>query len=129
MARWLPADEWPRLTGTEMETIWPHLPAGAQVWVVEHGDKIVACGSVFDLRHHEGLWVDPGVRHSREVWRLAAEKLTAVMPFVTPAVTPAVARFIEHCGGEPLPMAQWYRVAATTIPDDVKDATLLTEGG
>ena len=108
-ARWLPSIEWPKLVGTELESVYLHLPASARVWVVEHDEKIVACGSFFDLRHHEGLWVAPGVRHSRDCWRLVGEMIGTGLPFVTASVSPSVSRFIEHCGGAELP-GRWYRI-------------------
>ena len=108
-ARWLPPTEWPRLAGTELETIYPHLPATARVWVVEHEGAIVACGSFFEVRHHEGLWLDPSVRRSQECWRLVGQMIGSELPFVTASVSPKVSRLIEHCGGAELP-GRWYRV-------------------
>ena len=120
-ARWLPALEWPLLEGTELETIWPHLPVEARVWVVEHDGKIVACGSLFDVRHHEGLWIDPGVRHSRDCWRLVGEMIGMGVPFITASVSPAVSRFIEHCGGELVP-GRWYRCGAIPRLEKMHDS-------
>lgn len=115
ITRWLPSQDWARLNGTELGSVWPHLPADARVWVVERDGAILACGAFFPLRHHEGLWVSPSVRHSREVWRAVSEMLTAGLPFVTASVSPGVTRLIERLGGTPLP-GQFYSCVSLASP-------------
>jgi hypothetical protein len=120
MARWLPVTEWPRLVGTELETVYPHLPPTARVWAVERGDAIVACGAFFDVRHHEGLWVRAEDRRSRDVWALVAEMLCSSLPFVTGSVSPAVARLIARMGGEPLP-GQFFQCSVLKVPHGLQE--------
>lgn len=74
ITRLLPWEEWPRLAGTELETVWPHLePEKASVVVVEDGDRIVGCWAVWAVVHVEGLWVHPDYRQKpsvgRRLWR------------------------------------------------------------
>jgi len=67
--RLLPREEWPRLAGTELETVWPHLPESARVIVVEDGDQIVGCWAVFSVVHVEGVWIAPEYRTRGSVAR------------------------------------------------------------
>ena len=51
-SRVLPPDEWPRLQGTEAETLWPHLSAdNSRVLVVEQDGAIVGTWVVMRLVH------------------------------------------------------------------------------
>jgi len=60
--RVLPRHEWPRLKGTELETLWPLLPQDADVLVVEEDGDIVGCWALYLLPHVEGVWVHPAHR-------------------------------------------------------------------
>jgi hypothetical protein len=56
--RILPAAEWSRLVGTELENVWPHLdPDRSVVIVVEDEGQIIGCWSAFDVLHAEGIWI------------------------------------------------------------------------
>lgn len=55
--RVLPREEWPRLDGTELELVWPHLPDTARVVVVEDGTDVLGCWAFFPVIHAEGLWI------------------------------------------------------------------------
>lgn len=62
-SRILPPEEWPKLVGTEAETLWPHLdPANSRVLVVEDGDRIVGTWTVLRVVHVECVWVHPEYR-------------------------------------------------------------------
>ena len=113
--RCLPPEEWPRLAGTELEAVWPHLrPAHqATVLVVEDGEAIVGCWLLLTLAHCEGVWVAPTHRGKGSV----ARRLLAAMrrevqqrgfaTVLTGAMTPDVERIIRGLGGHPLPGAQY----------------------
>jgi len=67
--RVLPPAEWPRLLGTELETVVPVLPEDAEVLVVEHDGAIVGCWALYPLLHVEGVWVAPEHRGRGGVFR------------------------------------------------------------
>ena len=67
--RLLPREEWPRLSGTELETVYPVLPAGAQIVVVEDGDQIVGTWAVYPQITVHGCWVAPSHRGKAVVFR------------------------------------------------------------
>lgn len=108
--RLLPPADWARLAGTELETVWPHLPASARVIVVEdEAGAIVGCWALFSCVHVEGVWVAPehrartavarrllvGMRH--EARDLGAQSV------VTGALTDDVRQLITGLGGKALP--------------------------
>ena len=67
--RVLPVEEWPRLAGTELETIWPIVdPRLAHMLVVEDGPEVVGCWALLTLAHVEGLWIAPAHRHRGRVF-------------------------------------------------------------
>jgi ribosomal protein S18 acetylase RimI-like enzyme len=107
--RILPREEWARLAGTELETVYPVLPDGAVVVVVEDGDQIVACWALFPIVHVEGVWIDPDYRGNPRVARrlVAGMKDTAramgARAVATAALTPEVERLAEKIGGAVLP--------------------------
>ena len=60
VTRVLPPEEWPRLAGTEAETLWPHLvPSQSRVLVVEQGAAIVGVWVLMQLVHAECVWIAP----------------------------------------------------------------------
>ena len=63
--RTLPPHEWPRLAGTEAETVWPALHADhAEILVVEDGDRIVGTWVLMRMAHVECVWIAPEYRGS-----------------------------------------------------------------
>lgn len=110
-ARILPTTEWPRLVGTEAETVWPHLdPARTSIVVVEHDGAIVGCHVLSWLLHAECLWIHPDHRGrssvARRLW--ASVKQTArdvwhAHAIVTGACDDRVRALLQHVGAEPLP--------------------------
>ncbi len=100
--RLLPKDEWSRLDGTQLETVVPILPDGAQVLVVESGDAIVACVALYPLWHLEGLWIGhpSATRPLLESIRTQTETLPAVLSW---AQNPVVGDFLTRLGAEVLP--------------------------
>lgn len=108
ITRTLCPDEWPRLKGTELEHVWPHLPDGARIVVVEEGDDILACHAVLTYVHIEGLWVHPKHRHGTVGWRLWQAVQREVRELganvaITGALTEQVKALIEHVHGVKLP--------------------------
>ena len=103
-SRLLPRDEWLRLEGTELERVWPYLPTGARVLVVEDAGVIVGCWSFFPLIHAEGLWIAPSHRASPAVGRrllTGMRRHAAAMgarAINTAAQTDAVAAMLERAG-------------------------------
>jgi hypothetical protein len=104
-ARILPPSDWPRLAGTEVESLWPRLdPLLCHVLVVEEGDRIVGTWALMPIMHAECLWIAPDKRKSssvaRRLWRqlqgVASELgITAV---ATAAQTDDVRGLLEHVG-------------------------------
>jgi ribosomal protein S18 acetylase RimI-like enzyme len=107
--RILPREEWARLEGTELAAVYPVLPAGAQVVVVEDDGRIVGCWALFPVVHVEGVWIDPDYRGNPRVARrlVAGMKDTAramgARAVATAALTPEVERLAEKIGGAALP--------------------------
>lgn len=68
--RILPQAEWPRLSGTEAETLWPYLnPANSQVLVVEEEEKIIGCWVLMQVLHAECVYIAPEHRQRSSVAR------------------------------------------------------------
>lgn len=68
--RILPPEEWHRLAGTELETVWPLLPpTHTTVMVVEEDGAIVGCWALLTALHAEGLWIAPAFRQRPSVGR------------------------------------------------------------
>ena len=108
--RILPPQEWDRLAGTELETVWPHLvPSRTEILVVEDGDVIVACWAFLLLAHVEGVWIHPAYRkHARVAGRLwqamrALVREAGFRTVTTGAVTDEVRGLLTHVGAEKLP--------------------------
>ena len=109
-ARILDQAEWPRLAGTEAETLWPHLPASASVVVVEDEGRIVGCHVLMLVLHAECLWVHPDYRkRTRVAWRLwqavkdAAKSRFGADGVQTAALSDEVRGLLAKVGGVPLP--------------------------
>jgi hypothetical protein len=54
ITRLLPREEWARLAGTELETVYPVLPQGSHVIVIEDDGRIVGCWAVYPQWHVHG---------------------------------------------------------------------------
>jgi N-acetylglutamate synthase-like GNAT family acetyltransferase len=108
--RLLPPEEWARLAGTELETVWPHLhAASAQIVVVEQDGQIVGCWALMRVVHVEGVWIAPAYRGKASVakrllqgMRRAAAQWGA-KTVATAALTDDVRRLVAHLGGVALP--------------------------
>lgn len=109
--RLLPPEEWAtKLAGTELETVWPALSRETTaIFVVEDGDQVVGCWSMFPVMHVEGVWIAPSHRGKGSVARrlLACLRQLAqragVTRVVTASVSDDVTRLIAHLRGVPLP--------------------------
>ena len=108
--RILPPDEWPKLAGTEAETLWPHLdPANSRVLVVEDGGRIVGTWTAIRVMHLECVWIAPEYRGAfgvvkrllRGVHEIAAS--WGARTAATSAMTDQVRALIASLGGQPLP--------------------------
>jgi N-acetylglutamate synthase-like GNAT family acetyltransferase len=108
--RVLPIDEWERLDGTELETVYPIVPPGmADFVVVEDQGRIVGCWGLLVLPHVDGLWVHPDYRRGAVVQRRllqgmrAAGQARGFTRAITTALEADVAALIEKWRGERLP--------------------------
>ncbi len=101
-SRLLPSSEWPRLTGTQLETLVPVLPDGARVLVVEQDGAIRACVALYPLWHLEGLWISDAAATRPLLESIRGE--TAELPGVVSwAQNPVVGTFLERLGAEVMP--------------------------
>lgn len=108
-SRILPVAEWPRLVGTEAEAVWPHLPHGSHVVVVEQGAAIVGCHVLIPYWHVECLWIAPEARGrggvARRLWgavqRVARD--LGVHVVLTAAMDDRVRGLLAHVGATKLP--------------------------
>lgn len=115
IARLLPPDEWPKLAGTELETVWPHLDkAKAKIVVVEHEDgTILACWSLFPIWHVEGVFVHPGHRGRGRVAKRLVDYMGAVCQHegithvVTGCISDQVRELLEHFNAVEIPGQQF----------------------
>ncbi len=104
-ARILPPEEWPRLAGTEAETIWPQLTSAARVVVVEQDGQIIGCHLLQPVLHAECLWVHPDHRGrssvARRLWRAVQQAVRdefGVTWFATDACSDDVRALLAHVG-------------------------------
>jgi hypothetical protein len=121
-SRMLPPDEWPRLAGTEAETLWPHLdPANAQVLVVEHEGQIVGTWTVMRMVHVECVWVHPAYRGTFGVVKRllrgmrAAARTWGARTVLTGAMTDQVRGLITSLHGVRLP-GEHYVIPVEQVP-------------
>jgi N-acetylglutamate synthase-like GNAT family acetyltransferase len=103
--RILPREEWPRLVGTEAETVWPQLTDAARVVVVEHDGAIVGCHLLQPVLHAECLWIHPDYRKrasvARRLWaavQQAARQHFQARWFATGAASDEVRALLAHVG-------------------------------
>lgn len=108
--RVLPPEEWPRLAGTEAETVWPHLdPENARVLVVEENGEIVAAWVGMRVVHMECIWVKPSHRGLVSIARRLFMGMRSIATgwgakrVWTASLAPEVTDLIERFGGEPVP--------------------------
>jgi hypothetical protein len=114
--RILPPDEWPKLHGTELETVWPFLdPQTARVIVVEEHGDITGCWALFSQVHAEGLWIKPECRGQSAVGRhlLVAMKHHALQmgarSVATASLSQTVSELLAHIGAVEL-VGQHYSI-------------------
>lgn len=108
--RVLPPAEWPRLTDTELDSVWPFFdPTKTTVVVVEDGPVIVACWALLVVLHAECVWIHPDYRkraHSPALRLLRgmqqAARAQGAQTVVTAAMTPEVESLIARIGGTEL---------------------------
>lgn len=104
-SRILPQNEWPRLAGTEAESVWPYLdPSRSWVVVVEDDGEIVGCHVLAYVLHAECLWVHPDHRGkasvARRLWATVRKIAQAVgaPTLATAARNETVRELLEHIG-------------------------------
>ena len=115
VTRTLPPHEWPRLRGTELETLWEKLrPHDTKVVVVERDGAIVGAWAVTRMVHVEGLWIAPECRRRAPgiARRLLAAMHVAARSFGatfvwTGAETDDVKTLIEKQGGCKVPWTSY----------------------
>lgn len=115
--RILPPEEWPRLRGTEAETVWPHLdPQRAAIVVVEDEGVVIGCHVLMYVLHAECLWIHPDHRGkggvARRLWAAVqrAARGAGVRSLVTAACDDKVKRLLSHVGAIQLP-GEHYSIA------------------
>jgi hypothetical protein len=107
--RVLPPSEYPKLAGTEAETIWPLLTEAAQVLVVERGEQIVGCWVLMPVLHAECLWIAPEARRSgavgRRLWTAMRAAVTGAgsHAVMTAAVSDEVRALLDKVGATRVP--------------------------
>ena len=122
-SRVLPPDEWPRLVGTEAESIWPLLdPDKAQVLVVEEGGVIMGCWVGFVVLHAECFWARPGhpvplrvLRALLRGMREYAERL-GYGQIATAADSDRIRRALTSLHAVALPVADHYVFRTDALP-------------
>lgn len=109
--RLLPREEWPRLNGTEAETVWPWLNEAAKVVVVEDEQgQIVGCHLLQPILHGECLWIHPAYRKRSSVGRRLWGAVQSVVReqfgvgwFATGCASQEVNDLLAHVGAVKLP--------------------------
>ena len=110
VARILPPEEWPRLAGTEADTVWHRLdPVNTRVVVVERDGQIVGTWLALRAVHVECLWIDHAHRHVSGISRRLLMAMRRVVQdwgasaVLTHALTNEVRGLIQHAGGTEVP--------------------------
>ncbi len=110
ITRVLPKEEWPRLRGTEAETVWPFLDAErASVIVVEDEGLIVGCHILMYVLHAECLWIHPDHRGkssvARRLWGAVQRAAIScgVHALMTAACDDNVRGLLAHVGATQVP--------------------------
>lgn len=109
--RVLPLEEWGRLVGTELETVYPHLDTQrARIVVVEdEGGVIVGCWALYPLVHAEGVWIAPAHRGkagvARQLYRgmVQTARRMEVQTVLTAAIDEHVEDLLAHLKAQQLP--------------------------
>jgi len=121
-SRILPSEEWPRLAGTEAESVWPHFdPARVQVLVVEQDGAIVGTWVLMNVLHAECLWIAPSHRGlasvARRLWTLMQRtaRTLGVPAVATAALSDDVRGLLEHVGATKVP-GDHYAMRITPCP-------------
>ena len=105
--RLLSSDEWPKLAGTELGKF--PLPPNARVLVVEDGEQVVGCWSLFPVWHAEGVWVEHQHRGHAAVFRHLVRGMRALAHslgtarVVTSAMDPMVERLLKRAHAVKVP--------------------------
>lgn len=110
--RILPANEWHRLSETQLPALLPYVrPEDAQIVVVELEGRIVGCIAVLRVVHFEGFWVAPEHRGRVGVMRGLLDAMFATARRWAPAWAMAGAAsddmrhiLTAHLGALPIPM-------------------------
>ena len=109
-ARVLPANEWGRLDGTDLEGMVPFLkPESAKVVVVEQDGQIIGQWLATPVWHVEGLWIAPEHRGTagvaRRLWAGMRREMRegGAAAALTGAETDAVRRLLAHAGPTRVP--------------------------
>ncbi len=114
VARVLPHDQWHRLDGTELHSVYPHLdPHVTKIVVVESEGVIVACWSLFPVHHVEGIWVHPSHRGKGRAFKLLLQQMGEVATMegaervMTGCLSDQVRELLEHFGADEVPGQQF----------------------
>jgi hypothetical protein len=103
--------EWPRLVGTELETVWPHFnPSSTIISAVEDElHAIIGCWAFVLVPHAEGLYIAPEHRGKGAVAKLLKSSMKQIAKsygsktIYTSSCDPNVARLLTHLRALKLP--------------------------
>jgi N-acetylglutamate synthase-like GNAT family acetyltransferase len=107
--RELPEAEWDKLIGTELETVRPWFPPFTRVLVIEEGDRVVGCWSLFAIWHVEGVWIAPDARQRGSVARRLLSTMrqwireVGARAVVTASMDDAISDYLRRVGAKPIP--------------------------
>lgn len=120
--RVLPPAEWPRLVGTEAETLWPLLePSRDRVVVVEEDGRIIGCTALYYVLHADCVWIHAEHRRragvARTLWRAVRHlaRFLEERTLLVPVTLDVMRRFIEREHGVKIP-ADHYAVSLNEVP-------------
>lgn len=108
-SRVLLKSEYYKLAGTELEQVYPHLPSGSRVLVVEEEEKIVGTWALIPYYHAECVWIHPDYEANPNIARKLLigmydlMKSVGVNAVVTASTSPRVSKILEKLGAIKLP--------------------------
>ncbi len=104
--RILPHEEWPRLTGTYLEPLWPLLkPETCSVIVVEEDGEIVGTWVLMSVFHVEGFSAKNGAVIRRLLKAMKAEAAThGVQTVVTASTSEVITDFLKRMDPQTVPI-------------------------
>lgn len=111
ITRVLLKNEYPKLVGTELETVYPNLPEGSKVLVVEdeETEKILGTWALIPYYHAECVWIHPNYEGNAGIARrlllgmYELMKGAGVNAVLTASMSNRVTRILKKLGAVKLP--------------------------